>query len=147
MNSSQLNFQWAEGINNAEISWKSKNSMPASHFWQQASTLPQPRLYHAVYTCLHLAPLGPSRCCCSLLSQTRALFPPTAEIRDNRGSIRACLTWHFLVNGWTDYFTPLCPYCYMSALKFTAFVLLVPHAEDLDIFFFPGTMFSLLHCI
>lgn len=121
-----------------------ENPITLCPFSPLTANLPSPDFTMQCAYSVHIftfgSPEGPSRCCCSLLSQTWLHFPPSAEIRDHRGSIRACLTWHFLVRGWTDSFTPLCPYCHMSILQFTAFMLLVLSS-------FLGTMFSLLHCI
>lgn len=135
MNSSKCKFQWRAELLKTQYCCVLSSLLTANQHPGLTQTLPC-----SVHMFTFGSSVGPSRCCCFLPSQTRLHFPPTAEIRDHRGSIRACLTWHFLVRGWTDSFTPLCPFCHMSTLQFTTFVLSVQRV-------FLGTMFSLLHCI
>lgn len=90
--------------------------------------------------------VGRSRCCFSLSEQTRLHFLPAAEIRDHRGSTGACLTWHFLVRGCRDSFTPLWLNCHMSTLRVMAFVSSVL-SDFFSSCFFVGTLLYLQLCI
>ena len=79
--------------------WKSNNLISPPRLTADLHPF-SPRLHGAVYTCLHLVPLWALPDAAALSPHRPQLhFPPTAEIRDHRGSIRACLTWHFLVRG------------------------------------------------
>ena len=116
---------------------KSYKFVSPPHFRPKAYVLAWPQtLPCSVHMFTFGSSVGPSRCCCSLPSQTRLNFPPTAEIRDHRGSILACHTWHFLVRVWTDSFTPLCPYCHVSTHKFMVVSPEREQAEDFVKFFF-----------